>query len=493
MSKLKSLAGQTAIYGIPSILGRMINYLLVMLHTAIFLEDEMGVFSGLYANVAILLVVYTFGMETTFFRFINKKIAERTYDSAFTIVFIISTLSSAIIFFNAEAVAHFLKYDDYSLLVKWLAIILWLDGLMAIPFARLRQLNQARKFALLKLFNIFCNVGLQLVFLLLLPWLKNNFGVEIMSVELGIGFIVLANLIANALLIIPLWNHIKAVRLCFHWHHLKPLLIYGTPIFVMGLAGMLNEYLDKATMDKLLSNDFYADLTAQGALGVYSQVFKLSIFMMLAIQAFRYAAEPFFFKEAEDKNAPTLYARVMHYFIICSLFILLAVSINVDLIGFIFLRNEVYRTALYLVPILLTAKFFFGIYTNLNIWFKITDRPIYGVYISTAGAVVTIIGNVLLIPRIGFLGSAITAVVCYLVMCIWCFYLGKKYYPIPYRFAYALPYVIIYAVAIIASFYFKHEDFVIDSVINIFVSLFLILLVAWREKRRYLKNATYFS
>ncbi len=490
MSQLKRLAGDTAIYGISSILGKSINYLLVMLHTAVFLREELGVFTYLYAYVAFLNIVYTFGMETAFFRFINKSKNLSAYNTATSLVVTISTVISGLIYFQADSIAGLINFPDTGHLVEWIAIILWIDGIMAIPFALLRQQNKAKLFATVKVGNILLNVGLQLFFLLALPIMSQNegFGSTWYYPELGIGYIVLANLIANAMYFPMLWKYILKIRIRFNWSQLKPMLIYAFPIVIMGLAGMINEMLDKILIEHLLPDTFYEDMDSTGAIGVYGQIFKLSIFMMLAIQAFRYAGEPFFFNNAEDKNAPELFARVMHYFVIVSLVILLLVSLNLNLLAVIFLRKPEFRVALYIVPILLYGKLFYGIYVNLNVWFKLTDKTIYGTYFSIIGAIVTVIGNLLLIPIIGFTGCAIASVLCYATMCIICYAKGRKHYPIPYNFGKLLPYFIISIVLVIGSLYFEHEDFLIDSLVRALISITIIVAIIIIEKPRLIKK-----
>lgn len=490
MSQLRRLAGDTAIYGISSILGRSINYLLVMLHTAVFLPAELGVFAYLYAGVGILNVVYTFGMETAYFRFTNKSDSQRTFNSASSTVFILSSFLSILIIANASFIANYIGYPDTSLFIIWLGIILWIDGVLAIPFARLRQENKAKRFATLKIGNILINVALQLIFLLLLPYLSaKGYFTNLYNDELGIGYIILANLIANALFFPFLWDYLKIIRLRFDLEFIKPMLKYAWPIFLMGVAGMINEMLDKILLEHLLPDDFYKDMDSTAALGVYSQTFKLSIFMLLAIQAFRYAGEPFFFSNADNKNAPELFARVMHYFIIVSLLILVIVSINVDFIGHIFLRKPEFRIALYLVPILLLGKFFYGVYVNLNIWFKLTDKTIYGTYFSILGAVITIIANILLIPVIGFLGSAIASVLCYFSMSMICYLIGRKHYPIPYQFGKLTPYLIAAIILVLVAFQFQHPNFYIDSAIRLIISLLVVIAVVRIERPNLIKKA----
>ncbi|MBL6446921.1 polysaccharide biosynthesis C-terminal domain-containing protein [Fulvivirga sp. 29W222] len=495
MGKLRSLASQTAVYGISSILGRLLNYALVPLHTQVFPDSEdLGVVTGLYAYVAILMVIYTFGMETAFFRFATKDKLSTTFNTTSTAVVAVSTLFSALILLFATEIAIAIGYPNASTLIVWLAIILWIDSILAIPFARLRLENKARLFATAKMLNIIINVGLQILFLMAIPFLISNqwpgysFIESVYNSNLGIGYIFLANLIANALLIPMLWKSVSKIRIRVERDKLKPILIYAFPILITGVAGMFNEQLDKILLEQLLPDDFYDNLTSTGAVGVYGQTFKLSIFMMLAIQAFRYAGEPFFFSNARDPEAPDLFARVMHYFVLLSLLILVLVSINVDLIGFIFLRNPEYRLALYLVPILLLGKFFYGIYINLSIWFKLTDKTAYGMYFSIAGALVTIVGNLILIPLIGYLGCAITSVLCYGSMTLFCYFKGQKHYPIPYNFKVLLPYFLVSCTLIAMSMLLEYGDFVIDSIARIFISIIIVIAIYFLEKPRLIKN-----
>jgi len=493
MSQLKRLAGDTAIYGISSILGRSINFLLVFLHTSIFAREQLGIVTVLYSYVAILNVIYTFGMETAFFRYVTKSDKSHAYNAACTTVLFISTLVSSLIIACATPIAEWIGFPDSETLIIWLAIILWIDGIMAIPFARLRQENKARLFAGVKVGNILINVSLQLFFLLFLPKLHLPVFQSIYDSELGIGYIILANLIANALLIPFLWRYLFRIRIFIDRAYLKPMLIYATPILFMGVAGMINEMMGNILLEKLLPDTFYATMDSTAAVGVYGQTLKLSIFMMLAIQAFRYAGEPFFFNNANDKNAPVLFARVMHYFIIVCLLLLILVTVNIQLIAEIFLRRPEYRVALYLVPILLSGKLFYGIYVNLNVWFKLTDKTIYGTYFSILGALVTIVGNLLLIPVLGFLGSAIVSVLCYFSMAIACYIIGKKHYPIPYNFRKLIPYFIVTLVMVFLSMYYHYTNFMIDSIIRVVLSVIVVAIVIIIEKPRTVKNTTHFS
>lgn len=482
MSQLKSLASQTAVYGVSSIFGRLINYALVPLHTIVFARGELGIVTNLYAYTAIFMIIYTFGMETAYFRFVKKN-PLNAFRLTSTAVIMISSLFSIFIFLFSDSLAQLIHYPDTGLYIRWLAFILWIDSFLAIPFAKLRHENKARKFAVAKIINIILNIGLQVIFLLLLPTLQNTFIPDTEPWNIGIGFIFLSNLIANAALFLILFSEVKLIRLKFDWVEFKPILLYAFPIFLMGLAGMLNEQLDKILLEFILPDSFYNDMNSTQAVGVYGQLLKLGIFMMLAIQAFRYAGEPFFFSKAENKDAPELFAKVMHYFVISGLLLFVLVSINVDLIAFIFLRSPEYRVALYLVPMLLFGKLLYGIYLNLSIWFKLTDKTKFGTYFSILGVIIMLAANIFLIPIIGLVGCALSIIICYSVMSLACYYYGQKYFPIPYKFHYLVPYLLA-SLVIVYFFYTWHiPNFIFDSIIRIVFSGILLIFLIWFEKR----------
>jgi len=483
MSQLKRLASQTAIYGISSILGRVINYALVPLHTSVFGTKPMGDVGILFTYTAFFLVVFTFGMETTYFRFVNKQDPEDTYHKASTAVLAISTFFTVVFLIFAGPIANIIGIPDAVLIIRWLAVILWIDAIMSIPFARIRHENRPVRFAIVRMSHILINVSLQVCFLWLFRDSMNIPLLEDVKGDPGIGYIFLANLIASIFLFPLMWKYLRKIRLEFDWDAFKPMLVYAFPIMITGLAGMFNELLANLLVEYRLPDDFYPNMNSTQAVGVYSNTLKLGVFMMLAIQAFRYAAEPFFFSQAADKNSPELFARVMHYFILSGLVLLFAVSINVDLIGRIFLQRPEFRVALYLVPILLFAKLLNGIYLNLSIWFKLTDKTRYGTYFAILGAAITIIGNLVLIPMIGYDSGALTMVLCYLVMCAACYYYGQLYYPIPYKFSRILPYAFITFLLVILSGKFHLENFVLESSIRLVITLLILWLLFLREKR----------
>jgi O-antigen/teichoic acid export membrane protein len=491
MNPLKKLAGETAIYGISSIVGRVLNYLLVPLYTTVFMEGEYGVITKLYAYVAFLNIIYTYGMETAFFRYASQGDLLKTYQQCAGMILMTSTLFSGIILIGAPSIAVYLEIPGQVHLVRFLAGILFIDAVSAIPFARLRLENKALTFALAKLAAIAITIGLNLMFLLLpylviqkgyLPGLEPSV-VEMLNPAYGVGYVFLANLLGNAMIILILRKYFLQIRFNTSWHFAKPLLKYGLPIFLMGLAGIANEQADKLMIPALLPDNFYPGKSSMAALGIYGASFKLSIFMLLAIQAFRYAGEPFFFSHAKNKQAPELFAKVMYYFVVICVFILLAVGLNIELLGQIFLRQPSYREALYLVPILLFGKLLFGIYINLSVWFKLVDKTLAGTYISLLGAGITVLVNWILIPIIGYTGAAIASVACYGTMSFACWNWGRKHFPIPYKWLSILGHLTIGVVVIYLASSFRPESNFLYHLFNMGVPMAYLVVVALFEKR----------
>ncbi len=493
MSQLKALAGQTAIYGLSSILGRIINYFLVGLHTTVFLTDEMGVVSELYGSLALMLILVTFGMETTFFRFTTKEKGNAAYNTASSIVMVVSLLVALLIsqyanFFGAIIIGPVFTEKHY-MLMQLVAGIIFIDGLTAIPFAKLRIENRPLYFATAKIIAIVANIVLQLLFLIVFPAVHNGeylSGLKpvvdtLYNPYLGIEYIFIANLLSNLLLFPLLAKEFISLRFNLKRATLKPMLKYALPLVITGIAGWFI-----SDMDKIVVARWAADgLSNQG---VYTQTFKLGALMMLAIQAFRYAAEPFFFSQSADKQAPALFAKTLHYFVIFGLLLLLAVSLNIDWLAPIFLRKAEFRTALYLVPIIMFGKLLYGVYINISIWFKLKDKTIYGLYFTIIGAVVAISGNYFLLPRIGILGSAIAIVLSYLAMSIACYALGRKYMPVPYRFLPLLGYSLIFMGIVAASFYIQFANQLLDIAFNLMVPAIVMGVVYWLERKRIVQH-----
>lgn len=448
MSNLKKLASQTAIYGLSSILGRSINFLLIIIYTAYLSKSELGAFTTLYALIGFLNIVFTYGMETAFFRFSTGKNLDpqKVYHSTQSLL-ITSTLILGIgLFFLAPWLASWMNYPGQAYLFQWTALILSFDALLAIPFAKLRLENKAYVFAGAKLLNIVLNVSFNLVLIVLIPWLIDEGQIREgwlgYQTNWGVEYILIANLLANGMIIPLVWW--KAGFFKFHLDKtiLQPMWSYAFPLLFMGLAGVTNDLISRLLFEYVLPPNFYPEMSSRAAAGVFGANFKLAILMSLVIQAFKYAAEPFFFRQSTGQNSPVLYAQVMHGFIVFCSTLMVVISVNLNWIGPLFLRSDGYDLALPIVPMLLMGYLLLGIYFNLSIWFKITDKTNYSFWITLIGASVSILAILGLVPQLGFLGGALSTLACYGTMCLICFFYGQKYYPIPYQNVKGLTYLI---------------------------------------------------
>lgn len=434
MNPLKKLAGQTAIYGLSSIVGRLLNYLLVPLYTRYFSTAEYGEVTTLYAYVAFLVVILTYGMETAFFRFSqNEQDKKSVYSTSLISLLISSAIFIILMFMNADSIANALNFDGHPEYIQWFALIVGLDAVSSISFAKLREQNKAARFALIRLLNIFINIGLNLFFIIYCPYaIKNNlpsadFVQSIYSQSIGIGYIFIANLVASIVTIVLLFPEMIAARWRFQLQLWKKMMLFALPLMIAGLAGITNETIDRILLAHLLPEEI-----AASEVGIYGAYYKLSIIMTLFIQTFRFAAEPFFFAQEKEQNAKNVYADVMKYFTIITATIFLLVMIYFDLVQQFIGASFHDPRGQIIVPVLLFANLFLGIYYNLAIWFKLTGKTRYGAYLSLFGAIVTLGVNFALIPVLGFEGSAWATLLCYFLMTLLSYYLGRKHYPIPY-------------------------------------------------------------
>lgn len=502
MSAVKGLAGDTMWYGLSSIIGRMISYLLVPLYTTIFLPGEYGIVTELYAYTAFLYPIFTYGIETAYFRYANKQKSEEPglFNLVTTMLMCSSITMAGLIFLFGKDLAVWLEYPGKEMVFYWLAAILMADSITAIPFARLRFQNKAKKFALIRFFNITFAVVLNLFFLVFClkiykgEWLTQwqSFMQAHYDFEFKAKYVFLSNLISNSLLIVLLFKEFDGFRLTFNLKKIAPILLYASPLLFMGLAGVTNEMLARALLKFWLPLGFYPGQTSIDALGIFGACYKLSVFMMLGIQAFRYAAEPFFFSKAGQTDSPALFARVMTGFTIFNAFIFVAVSLNLEVIGMVFLANPVYREGLYIVPFLLMGYLFNGIYYNLSVWYKLTDRTIYGAMITIFGALVTIGLNFVLIPILGYFGSSLVTLASFFCMAAISYLFGRKYYPVPYQVMKILTYVSFSSVLVYCFYQFNTDNWLINfAVRNLGVLLFV--AITYLVERRHLSGRVVFG
>jgi len=436
LNPLKRLAGQTAIYGLSSIIGRLLNYLLVPLYTRVLIPSEYGVVTEMYAYVSILWVMLTYGMETTFFRFSqSEKNKAQVYGTAFSTLLISSLVFAILVLFNAQAIADWLGYPNHRDYVIWFGLILAFDAIASIPFAKLRQQNRPIRFATIKLINIGLSIGLNLFFILFCPYIINNYPDGMLSglisnffnMEMLVGYIFISNLIASAITLLLLTPELPFRNLNINIKLLKRMLAYTWPLLIVAIAGSINLSLDKILLPRLLPEG--TDVMAQ--VGIYGACYKVSIIMTLFVQTFRYAADPFFFGEAGKTDSRKIYADVLNYFTITVSLIFLIVSLYLDIV--IQFIGEAYREGQGVIPILLLGNLFLGIFYNLSIWYKLTNQTIFGAILSIIGAGITIALNFILIPQVGYYGSAWAAFFAYFAMMVLSYFLGRKYFRVPYK------------------------------------------------------------
>lgn len=464
-------------------LGRLLNYLLVILHTQLFAPAQLAVQVQLYTYAGFSFIIYTFGMETAFFRFAKKEEDRRAYyNLILSAVIVVSVVLSGSIFLFAESVARLIEYPGEVLLVRWMAIIMATDSIAAIPFARLRLEKKAAKFVRIRVINILMNIGLNLFFLVVcrdiyaekyLTFLKPAVDL-IYDPAMAPAYIIMANLLANLAFFWFLRKEFSEFRFVWNLKIFRPVWVYALPIMIMNVAGVTNLLFDRMFLQYLLPDGFYAGRTTKDAIGIYGQAFKLSIFMNLAIQAFKYAAEPFFFSKSEDKNAPGIFAAIMKWFIIVCVLMWVGICLNLDLLAEVFLRRKIYHEGLVVVPWLLLGFLFLGIYYNLAAWFKLTDKTQYGTYLTITGATVTALLNILLVPRLGYLGCALAFATSAFLMAGLCYYFGQKFYPVPYRVKSALGYIVAGGVVVVASLNFPLSNLWVSiGVHNLVLLLFI--------------------
>jgi len=465
LNSLKKLAGQTAIYGLSSVIGRLLNYLLVPLYTRYFLPEAYGVVIEMYAYVAFLVVFLTYGFETAFFRFSKKeKDVKIVYSTALISLIVSSSVFVLLIFSGSSSIANCLGYGIESRFIEWFAIIVGLDAISSIPFAKLREEEKAIRFTIIKLLGIITNIALNLYFII-----YKGFGIE---------YVFISNLLSSIFTILCLVPEMTKVKFRFDRVLWKKMMIYALPLVLAGLAGMTNETIDRVLLKHLLINSE----TATHELGLYGAFYKLSIIMILFVQTFRFAAEPFFFEQYKQKDDRKVYADVMKYFTIVMTVIFLTATIFYDFL-IAFLGSEYHDDRGFLVvSILLLANLFLGIFFNLSIWYKLTEKTKYGAYLAILGAIITLVLNVILIPKIGFEGSAWATLACYFGMVLASYFLGKKHFPIPYQ----VEKILLYLFSMLAIYFLVYKQY-FNLGVNSLLLLGFIIFVYLLEKQKHIK------
>ena len=432
MANLKSLAKDTAIYGLSSIVARFINYLLVPIQTARFAASggEYGVITNVYAYVSILIILLTFGMETTFFRFMNREgeRPERVYSTTLWMLAFTSLASVVVVLALLQPIAGAIGYADHPEYVGVMYTTVAIDAFMAIPFAYLRYQHRPVKFAMLKIINILLNILLNVLYLIVLPALKlDPLGIYDEQFSLDVAFVFYINLVCTLCTLLMLWKELRGFGFGFDRAACRRMLSYTWPLLVMGVAGQLNQAASQILFPYLYDGSVEE---ARAQLGIYGACIKIAMIMVMITQAFRFAYEPFVFGKSKDKDSRETYAQAMKYYIVFTLLAFLCVMGYIDVLKFII--GESYWEGLRVVPIVMAAEIMFGVFFNLSFWYKLTDRTIWGAYFSGIGAVVLITIDILLIPRFSYMACAWAGFAAYATSMLLSYFIGQHYYPIRY-------------------------------------------------------------
>ncbi|MFA6481782.1 MAG: oligosaccharide flippase family protein [Bacteroidales bacterium] len=479
MNQVKKLAGQTMVYGLGSILPRVLNFLvLTSFYTGLFGKGPYGILSELYAWLALALVIIEFGMESGFFRFAKDHDAVRkAFSHATGLISVLALIWMGLVYANIGQISDLIHYKNNQNYIIWMAWIVAIDSIALVPFAKIRQDGKARRFALLKMANVLINIALVIIFLVLFPWLDRTVGKLpgwLYDPNLGVGYVFLANLMTSALMLLLLIPEFRFFQWKFDRKFMGKLLAYSAPLVLVGLAGSINDSGDKIFV-KLITGDL-------GQVGIYSSNYRIAVLMTLFIQMFRYAFEPFLFKVSKDKNAEETYALVMKYFVITGLCLFLITSLNIDIFKVLLLRKKEFWPGQTVVPIVLLGNFFLGIYYNLSVWYKVKDLTRYAAIMAGAGALITIVLNFTLVPVIGYMGAAWATLACYASMMVISYFWGRRMYPVPYETGLLLAWTALALVLYGISAILKPENFFIRFIWDGLLLMVFLTVVGMREK-----------
>jgi len=455
LSGIKTLAKQTAWYGASNILSRFLNYLLTPLLTSVFASADYGKISTLFAYAAFLNIVFTYGLETAYFRFIQQEPEKKVYNTAFSSILISTLLITSVLWFSSDAIASFLEMPSNPEYIRWMLLIVAFDTFAVLPFSKLRYSGRPIKFAFIKSSNIIINIGFVLFFLY---FCKNSetgtFWSDLYDPNDGVGYVLIANLIASIVTLVLLTGEISVFRWELNPSFWKTLMKYSWPLLIVGFGGMVNEMIDRFMLLKLYSGNTEEALSQ---IGIYSANYKLAVLIVIFIQTFRMGAEPFFFSQSSNEDAPKTYARIMKFFVIACCVCFLGVTLFLDIWKyFMGSTHREYWSGLLIVPVLMLSKIFLGIYYNLSVWYKVTNRNLTGAWITVTGMLVTVVINFLLIPYWGYWACATATVCCYGWMMIVSAILGQKYYPVPYPWLKIALYIIL-TLSLFFCYYFLRE------------------------------------
>jgi O-antigen/teichoic acid export membrane protein len=479
LSTAKKFAGQTAVYGISTIAGRVLSFFLTPVYTRAYSPGVYGILTTVFSYVSILNAVMAFGMETTFFRYLNKYAdnKQRVYNNAFASVFAITIL---FLLFTLPFIGHIANFidvgketthNDFVIFIELFIAVLVIDAWCVIPFAKIRADGKPGRYGIIKIINILIFITLNLTFIWFIPfWIRHHLAgaawISSWYVKGWVGYVFLSNLVASIVTFLLLLPELLKMRFDFDGKMLLEMYSYSWPILIANLSFIINENLDKLLLGKLLPAG-----TSLHDVGIYGACAKISLFLSIFIQAFRLGAEPFFFSHAKNKNSGQTYARIMDYFVITVCVIFIGLIANIEIFKH-FIPNKNYWVGLPVVPPLVFGYVSLGIYMNLSVWYKLSDQTKYGLYISGVGAILTIVLNVIFIPKYSYMASAWVSLVAYATMMVLSYVWGQKNYPIPYNLKKNLAYIISSVVVVYLSFsIFKRNIFAGNALLLLFIGV----------------------
>lgn len=478
MSGIKKLAGQTLWYGVPTIVSRFLGYLMNLSLPLIFAQpSKTADLTQVYAMIPFLNVLFTYGLETAYFRFSQDFDQKRLYNTLSVSLIGSTIFFTGLLFVFKGTIAGWANLDKHPEYITWMAGIIFFDAISTLAFARLRQENRPRRYAFARIAGVLMNILVVVLFLGVIPKYAesnpNTFIGTFYDKNVGIGYYLIGNLFGSLLTFLILWKEFKQVGFYFDGILWRKVMHYAYPLVIVGMGGMVNDMLSRLIYQHVVD---LPESQAKHELGIFGNIYRLAVLITIMIQAFRMAAEPFFFNQSKEENAPRTYARIMKFFVIACCFMFLLISLYIDVFGWFFeaIDKPAWVEGLGIVPLLALGNVFLGIYYNLSIWYKLTNKNMMGAIITISGAVITIVLNILLIPKWHYLGAALATFCCYLFMMIVSYVMGQKYYPVPYArkklIAYLILVVLIYVVHLGLVYLWDNRWF------NLSTATFLLLL-----------------
>lgn len=500
MSDIKKLAGQTFWYGVPTIASRFLAYATNILLFWLYKPASTSFITQVYAIIPFLNILFTYGLETSYFRFLQTEDKKKLYNSLTVCLLFTTILFTGILFWQASAIANLVEMHEHPEYIQWVGWIMLFDTLAVLPFAKLRQENRPKYFALIKTINILINVLLTVFFLGICPKIIQHSQqvpawLSWYNIDIGIGYYIIANIVASFVTLLLLLPQFKGFSFQLDKQLIKKVMNYSYPLIIVGLGGMINEMMSRVIYTKVVPLPREEALTQ---LGIFGANYKLAVLITIFIQVFKLGAEPFFFNQSKQANAAVTYARVMKFFVIACALMWLLIVVNLPLIKYLaYGKNaNLYGQGLHIIPVLAMGSVFLGMYYNLTVWYKLTNQTLIGAYITLAGAAITIALNIWWIPIFGYTGSAWATFICYAFMMVVSYLLGQKYYPIPYDivtiFEYlAVAYCLFFSHGLIVNLLLQ-ANLLVSSIIGAFISILFLIFIFFKEKKE-LQQVPFFS